>query len=341
MFLKKLIYLFLGILFLEIGCKSDRETTPDVSNIELSVTIDRFDLDLFAIDTNNVETGLKNLEKKYPEFSDIFIQNLIITEPPRSPEETVRGFITFPSIKKLEDTVKIVYPNLLPIEKDLTLAMKYLKYYMPNRKTPTFLSFISEYTNAIVTYGDSSQSKFGIGLDMFLGGDFPIYETFLPNYIKRSQDKTHIVSKIVGAIAEDIQPKPMGQRLLDQMIYNGRILYLKKILLPTSQDSVLMEYTGKQTNWCFDNEQNIWLHFISENLIYSTERDKIQKLVNPSPNSPNMPTEAPGRTGNFIGWKIVESFMKHNPKVSVTDLFNITDAQYIMDKSKYKPDRNK
>ena len=54
-----------------------------------------------------------------------------------------------------------------------------------------------------------------------------------------------------------------------------------------------------------------------------------------------MPAEAPGRAGNFIGWKIVESFMKHNPNVTVSELFKISDAQYIMDKAKYKPERAK
>jgi len=336
---KFFFFFLLGIAFYH--CKSDKEKTPDVTNIDLSVKIDRFDLDLFALDTNNIQLGLSNLVKKYPDFSEIFVQNLIITEPPQSPENTVRGFITFPAIKKLQDTVGIVFPNLQDVEKDLTQAMKYMKYYMPEKKTPSFLSFISEYSNAIVTYGDSTQSKFGIGLDMFLGGEYPVYEAFLPNYIKRSQDKKHLVSKVIAAIAEDIQPKPMGQRLLDQMIYNGRKLYLENILLPNEQDSILMEYTDKQTKWCVENEQNIWLHLISENILYSTDRDKIQKLVNPSPNAPNMPAEAPGRAGNFIGWKIVESFMKHNPNVTVSELFKISDAQYIMDKAKYKPERAK
>ncbi len=334
------LVLFMAVVAIGTGCKDQKVTKPDVSNIQLEVKVERFDQDLFALDTLQIERSVATLKQKYPDFFDIFVNNLIVTDPPQTPEATIRGFVTFPAIKKLHDTCNIVYPNLDWLQGELTQSMKYLKYYLPKKQTPKFLTFISEYANAVITYGDSSQTKFGIGLDMFLGGNYKIYESFLPHYIKRSQDKQHLVSKTMDALVQDLTPRPIGQRLLDQMIYNGRAIYLKKLLLPNTPDSVLLEYTSKQMKWCNENEQNMWLHFISENLLYSTDRDKIQKLVNPSPNSPNMPAEAPGRSGNFIGWKIVESFMKNNPKVTVADLIEMKDAQYVMDKAKYKPNRN-
>lgn len=331
--------LILGLVAVFASCGKPGKSAPDVSQIALSVHVDRFDQEVFAIDTLRVEASLAALNKKYPDFYEIFVKNLIVTDPPQSPEATVRGFISFPAIQKLKDTCNIVYPNLDDVEQQLTQSMKYLKYYLPEKPTPKFLAFISEYANAVITYGDSSQTKFAIGLDMFLGKDYKIYESFLPNYVKRTQDKQHLVSKTMDALVQDLAPRPMGQRLLDQMIYNGRAIYLKKLLMPTTPDSILQEYTSKQMQWCMENEQNIWLHFIGENLLYSTDRDKIQKLVNPSPNSPNMPVEAPGRSGNFMGWKIVESFMKNNPQVTVAELIELKSAQYIMDKAKYKPNK--
>jgi uncharacterized protein YjaZ len=52
-----------------------------------------------------------------------------------------------------------------------------------------------------------------------------------------------------------------------------------------------------------------------------------------------MPQEAPGETGNYIGWQIVKQFMKRNPTTSMSQLLAIGDAQQILDRAKYKPAR--
>ena len=50
-----------------------------------------------------------------------------------------------------------------------------------------------------------------------------------------------------------------------------------------------------------------------------------------------MPTEAPGRTGDYIGWQIIRAYMKRYPETSLNDLIKMNDSQMILEKSKYKP----
>jgi len=50
-----------------------------------------------------------------------------------------------------------------------------------------------------------------------------------------------------------------------------------------------------------------------------------------------MPTEAPGRTANYIGWQIVKKFMQKKPKLTMLDLIAHNDAQKLLEESKYKP----
>jgi len=47
--------------------------------------------------------------------------------------------------------------------------------------------------------------------------------------------------------------------------------------------------------------------------------------------------ESPGKIGQWIGFKIVESYMKQNPQTTLEELFSIESAQEIMRKSKYNP----
>ena len=54
-----------------------------------------------------------------------------------------------------------------------------------------------------------------------------------------------------------------------------------------------------------------------------------------------MPTEAPGRTGDYIGWQIIRAYMKRYPETTLSDLIKMNDSQTILEKSKYKPKRSK
>ena len=91
--------------------------------------------------------------------------------------------------------------------------------------------------------------------------------------------------------------------------------------------------------WVQDNELEIWSFFIDQNLMYESKIGKINKYINDSPNAPGMPQEAPGKTANYIGYKIIEAYMDKYTDKEITDLLQATDLQVILDESKYKPKR--
>jgi cytochrome c553 len=68
---------------------------------------------------------------------------------------------------------------------------------------------------------------------------------------------------------------------------------------------------------------------------------KINKYINVSPDSPGMPAQAPGRTGNYIGKQIINAYMERHPETTMQDLLRLQDAQKIMDLSRYKPRQRK
>ena len=82
---KSSIKISIVILFttLIIGCHNDDDKNiPDVSNISTNVKIQRFEQDLFAIDTLNTEGGIQNLEAKYPKVADLFFGAIIGAKQP-------------------------------------------------------------------------------------------------------------------------------------------------------------------------------------------------------------------------------------------------------------------
>jgi hypothetical protein len=203
------------------------------------------------------------------------------------------------------------------------------------------VTYISGFSIGGFLYGNNS---IAVGLDFYLGDHFPYLQIDPSNpnfskYMTRTFNRDHLVMKSMKLLVQDMLGKPAGNKMLDHMIHYGKELYLLDRLLPYTPDSVKLEYSQEQVNWCEDNELGIWSVFIQDNLLYSTDWGKFRKLVEYSPTSPGMPKESPGRTANWIGWKIVEAYMKRFPETTPDELIMNLDAQAILDGSRYKPKR--
>lgn len=345
---KNLSLLSFFILSLLIhSCWSGKgKNIPDVSNIQVDVAIEDFNQRLFNIDTNDIRGGIVKLRQDFPVFFNLYFSQI---QPfLKSPEldnyffQNTQGFLSDPHVRDLADTTNIVFPDLKNYKNEYEQGFKFYKHYFPNNSIPKIYPLISGFNYASFIFSiDDEQDGIGIGLDMLLGNDYPYYQLGVQNpafsnYITRSFTPEHLVKKTFDALVDDLVGLPQGDRLLDLMIYNGKKLYLLDCFLPHTPDSIKWEYTTQQTEWILDNEPQIWAHLLAEKLIYETSTNKIKKLVDQSPSSPGMPKEAPGRSANFMGLRIIEAFMKQNPDVTVEQLLT-TDAQKIMDKSKYKP----
>ena len=321
------------------SCGSD-EKIPDVSHLKSDRKLNRFERDLFQIDTNDIAGGVAQLREKHGDFFDEVFMKIIsdLRNPDATPEQLIGAMVKNTAIRKLADTVEVLFPDALPVEEELNEMFRYYQYYFPNSRLPEVYGYISEYSLGVFTYEDR---YLGFGWDFFLGADYPGYDpNYFPAYIKKYMAPSYIVPKIAEAIATDKVGRLEGNRLLDHMIHNGKILYIKDLLLPHTPDSVILEYTAAQTEWVKNNEFPSWAHLLDQELPYSTNFRKFQKLIGHSPMAPpGMPQEAPGRVGNWLGWQMVKAYMKRFPETTLEDLCTIKDGQMILDKGRYKPRR--
>ena len=257
-----LFFLLLATLIF-ISCDDDKgKDIPDVSNISSDVNIKRFEQDLFNIDTINIIASLSELMKKYPEFGDIFFNQLLGANDarvaPEGADAYIKGFVNFPSVRLLYDTTQIVFGDMQDTKTEFDQAFRFFQYHFPTRKVPEVTTFISEYGLAAFIFGDNSLA---VGLDFFLGETYPYayYNPANPNfsaYLTRSFNKDHLVLKTLTPMVEDpdFLGNPSGNRLLDLMIHNGKKLHILSQLLPYSPDSIIMEYSREQVDWVEKNE---------------------------------------------------------------------------------------
>lgn len=344
---KNPLILLLILIALTQACECGKgKDIPDVSGLEADVEVMRFERELFQADTLHFKQALEALRKQYPDFEEIFFNQILGSNDPRiapaGAELYIKGFVTDPRIRKLYDTVQVVFPDLQWFEKDLEQAIRFYRYYFPKQPSPSkVVTYISEYTIAGFLYGNND---IALGLDFFLGADYPylLYNPGNPNfslYLTRTYNKDHMVMRCVKLLLQDLMGENSGNRMVDYMIHSGKELFLLEKLMPYAPDTVIFEFSKAQMDWCRNNEANIWAFFLTENLLYSTDWGKFRKYVEYSPNSPGMPDEAPGRTGSYLGYKIVEAYMKRHPQTTLEELIDIKDSQAILEGARFKPTR--
>ena len=344
------LFFFVVVCLFGQSCDNSQEVkrrAPDVSDIDVEAEIVRFDRALFDLDTLNIGQGLIELEQNYPEFSQLYFgpQLTGFKKPDKdSFQNTVANFLKDPNIQKLQGDIENTFGDLNAVSKDLTQAVKYLKYYFPDFKTPVFYTLNSEYGFQSFIFNEKNRDGIGIGLDMFLGKSLD-YKSIDPrnpsfsDYLVASYNEDYIVRKSMAVVAQELLGDRPGKRFIDQMIYNGKKLYLLEHLLPSSHDTIITEFSQAQLNWLNSNQMEIWSFFLDKNIMYETNFFEINKYLNPSPHSPGMPKEAPGNSANFMGLQIVKSFMKQNPEMNLQELIAFRDAQKLLELAKFKPKR--
>jgi hypothetical protein len=329
------------LLLVAFTACTSRKKAPDVSHIPVTVSIARFDQDLIRIDTNQVSEGLQALQARYPVFLPAYVEHIMefgaYNDSARQIPLQTRLLLTNRDFRSLQDAVQQRFTDLSPLEKELAQSFRYMKYYFPAFRVPKVVTFIS----AIGNYGAVTiDTLLGIGLDMYMGSDFPVYAKLpdYPAYMVRRFSREYITVNSIQALAQQHYPLPApGARLVEQMVAAGKQQYLLEQVLPETPDTIRMGYTKDQLQFCLDNERMIWQFFIQNELLYKTDWQEAMHFMGDGPATQGMPEGSPGRIGYFVGLQIIKKYMEKHPEVSLQQLMENKDLAGIFNESKYRP----
>lgn len=337
---KKHFYLIFTTILLLTACGKHKKV--DVSNISLEVKIARFDHDFDQLRNHTDSKHADILLKKYGQFYRDFIERVLGAGSTADTAYlvTLKKVFSTKSYLDLKHAVDSVYPNLDKQEAELTDAFKHVKYYFPKKQLPKFYAYFSGFQAQTAIGND----YIGIGLDLFLGADSKFYPALIesyPHYISRRFTPENIPPRVIEGLArEDMFPEKAGdESFLQRMIYNGKVMYFMDDMLPDTPDSLKIGYTTDQLKWCETFKSQIWGYFLGENLLYSNDKDKIQKYFIEAPftNGLGEKNESAPKLGIWTGWQIVRQYMDKHPEVTLPQLMADEDAQKILTESKYRP----
>lgn len=323
-------------LFL-LGC-SGNPFEPDLSGIkEDHVEILRFDRDLFGMDTSDMITADQGLHSKYGSFYHGFCESVVLGGKPMDSTlgQTLKLFISHPDMREVFSETQKIYPDLRQQEQDIASVFRHWRYYFPEtRHFPAIYAMVSG-LNLPMSVSDSA---IGIGLDMYLGPDHRIYELAqFEKYRRRNMCAPQILPDLVRAMALTALPPPAGEvDLLSEMIYQGKVQFFIDLMAPQIPDSQKFGFSGRQINWCLENESNVWSFLVKDQLLFTTETQRIAQFMNDGPFTSGLNKASPARTGIWIGCRIVHSWIR---KFGIEKLEKMlkTPARQLLNESAYKP----
>ena len=321
---KSIIRSFFILICIFSSCENDK---PTYDNLK----IHRLD-GLFTQQVS--EVSYTDLESRYGYFWQVYTQN-VIKLPQETFQDSLLAFQNVVDFQQPFEDLSALYADFSVYEDAFSEAFFYYNRSFPNRLIPSIVLFFGGFNYIAI----ATDSILGIGLEMFLGKDAPYYQHIthkFPQYMhQRFQPDYMVPVALEGWLESEFSFQNMD--FLSQMIHYGKIKYMLSQFLKKRPPHVYMGYSKEQLAWCEENEFSIWKFLIEEGLLYSTDQFLINKYMNPSPYTRGMPTESPGQVPMWVGWNIVSQFMDNRSDVSLNELMEIHDAQYILSQSKYRP----
>lgn len=337
-------------LFLLLACNNN-DLKPDVSTIKVDLQLKRFDEAFFKLDTNNLQQSLAQLQEQYPQFLPLFINNVLGLGPLSDTNQL--AFIGTRQFLKLNrpvyDTSLIVHRNLSNFKNEMEEAFRYVKYYSPAYKVPQLIATVgpmdglAPMTNQMLSPNFMGDNFIAVSLQFYLGKDYSIYNdpgyvsSVAPQYRSKRFSKEYMTSDLMMLVIDDLYPDSSNRLpLIERFVEKGKRLYLLQSFLPEKHDSILTGYTNAQLKWCKENERSIFNFFTQQNLLYERDPALTQNFTNEGPFTQGMPEQSPGNIGAYVGWQIVNSYLKKKGKIS-PDVLMKTSAKIIFEQSTYRP----
>ncbi|MEG2666000.1 MAG: hypothetical protein RSA02_03175, partial [Bacteroidales bacterium] len=157
----------------------------------------------------------------------------------------------------------------------------------------------------------------------------------IPRYISSRCIPEYLVPDVMRSIATRLIRKGNpSSNLLEEIIYQGKILFFLNEVLPEVSNEIKLAYTPEQLSWSETHEKEVWQYLMKENLLYETNLFKVKYFVNDGPGN-LLFDGAPPRLTQYLGWQIVKKYMKKH-KNNWNSLLQ-EPAQKILKESSYKP----
>lgn len=313
------------LAFLVVACEDD-PLRVDTSEVEYTIDLRRFDRVLHDKDTSKFDA------ETWPELQARFQPFLESVS-----REYMKRQAAHPNMLRLQEEIDKAFPNFAQKQTALEVMLRHFYYYWPSEPAITVYAYNSglDFDFPIIFV----DTLLFVSLDNYLGKNHPAYKP-LDNYIAYFKQPEFLVRDAAQEMMMQKVKDEEDESFVNQMVYWGKVLYATHALTPYEPDTVLFRFSKNHLDFCRENEASIWHYFIENEVLFNTSKEPQRRFLELAPFSKfNAPfdSETPGMIGRWVGYRIVESYMKNHPGTPLPKLLEEIPAREIFTKSKYKP----
>ncbi|MFO7616378.1 MAG: hypothetical protein R6V75_03935 [Bacteroidales bacterium] len=324
----KVVLFPISVLLLLSGCQQDNDQQSAEEPL-------RFEKILFESAPSQVIDTFQGQLAAIKPFFEIFNEEIIQIGPdslagyPAALESFTKDPIllsVYLDINKnwpaLSEQIKLLKRSLNKMEQQLGI------------ESPTLVTYLSGFNESFITL----PGMLGLGLDKYLGSVYPYYQELgIPEYIRIRMNPDHLATDGLKAwLMSEMEPPEPGATFLDHLIYQGKIHYLLNHYLRGVPGHLHFHFSQQQLKWCREHEREMWKFLAENRILFSTDRMTIRKYHEDAPFTKDFGNESPGKTGCWIGFRIVQGYLKatrQDPGVLLTNV----SSQTILAESRYRP----
>lgn len=198
-------------------------------------------------------------------------------------------------------------------------------------------TIVTPFNQSVIT----ADSIVFVGLNHYLGENYPGYEGVVASYLLPRKTRTFLPYALAeGMLMAKFPYSPRRTSdLLSRMLFEGAIVYAAVQSVPDGNVADALAWNHSQYVWAETHEAQVWNAIIGRNLLFSTSDTDAVRLLAPTPKSVIISPDAPGQIGRFIGYCIVESYMKNHPDVTLKFLLSpeFYSADNTLEEADYHP----
>lgn len=231
-------------------------------------------------------------------------------------------FYADPYISRLQKRLKERFSDLKSIEKDIDAGLRHLNVHFPNGLIPENIVFMNSLFTANAF---STERQIGVGLERYLGVNTDVIKELpgqdFPIWMREAMDEQYIARDVLASWIMTHYVEDKKGNLAEEMIKWGKIIYLIRAAFPEKDPSWVMRYSKEDYEWALENEYAFWKYLVDQKILFKTDEARSADFFKEGPFTPGLPKKGPDRLGQFLGLRIIESYMA-NKEVELEELIN-------------------
>jgi hypothetical protein len=321
--------IFIVLLFLQLGlvsCSSD-PLNVDASDVEVNIDFINMDSLLAKSNANQI---LKYHRKWMVEIPEVYEYERVYCLQINSSAENdvvtgIQNFYKDPFAKRVHAAINRQFADLTFEKEQLIDGFKHLKYHFNDGKIPSKIVFINSCFNVNSL---STTKEIAIGLDRNLDSKTDVIKelpgSYFPSWIKEAWNRDFLVRDAICSWVMTHYVMPKGEEtdnvdfnwavncnLAENMIRWGKIMYLTKAALPAASNAIILRYSEEDYKWAQDNEVAFWKYLVDQNFLFKKDEMMVANLLNDGPFTVGLPEKGPDRLGQYLGFRLVEEYVKN------------------------------